>query len=126
VFPIQLAAPASGATLGSTLALLTTTGSNYLPVIMPTGGTITAWKVWIQKTSAAGTISAQLELINGANGGVSNVGAAATNSANNPGYVQLEITGLSNANGDGFFFRINLTGGGTTGDVVLGYRVVWA
>lgn len=125
VFPIQLAAPASGATLGSTLALLTTTGSNYLPVIMPTGGTVTAWKVWIQKTSAAGTISAQLELINGANGSVSNIGAAATNSANNPGYVQLEITGLSNANGDGFFFRINLTGGGTTGDIVLGYRVVW-
>lgn len=125
MYPIQLAIPGAGTTLTSSLALGTSVASNYLPIPLAIGGTISAWTVWIQKTSAAGTISCQLEFLNGTNGATTTSGAAATNSANNPGFITLTITGLSGTLAAGTSARLNLTGGGTTGDLVFGYSAVW-
>lgn len=124
MYPIQLATPGSGTTLGSTLALGTSVASSYLPIPVPVGAAVSSWTVYLTKTSAAGTISCQLEILSSA-GAVTTSGAAATNSANNPGVITLEITGLAGTLTAGSSLRLNLTGGGTTGDSVFAYKAVW-
>jgi hypothetical protein len=120
------AVPAAGVTQGANLQLLTTTANNFLPCLLFSGRTITGWTVWIQKTSAAGTITATMFALDLTANTTAAIGSAASNSANNPGFVTLSQSGLSTQVSSSKSYHIVLTGGGTTGDIVVGYAVTLA
>lgn len=127
-FNIALAALASGASINNIggfggLALGTSNQINSLPLILPVGITISAWQVQLQKSSASGTISAILWDINGLTGTGTQVGSTQSNSANNPGNIQLGQSGLSTVVTVGHSYQITVQGGGVTGDFVIGYSV---
>lgn len=126
VHSLALAVGAAGTVQGATLQLATTTAQNFLPVTVPAGRTITGWTVYLQKTSAAGTVSATMNTSNGVTGVSTSIGSTATNSANNPGFVTLSQSGLSNAVLATNMYYITVTGGGTTGDNLWAYAVTLA
>lgn len=114
---------ASGlATGGAFINLGTSVGTNWLPLNVSVGEVITSWSVLIQKTSASGTISAQLKEID-ATAIESNIGGIASNGAVSPGFTTLSISSLSGTVASGKSYGIHLTGGGTTGDAVFHYQV---
>lgn len=86
------------------------------------GAVISAWKVYLQKTSASGTISASVQDSNMLTGPASStVGTSQSNSANNPGFIQLGQTGLSVTIAANHSISISIVPGGTTGDRLLGW-----
>lgn len=110
------------------IRLLTSSGAVYIPITLSSGDTFTSYTVYIKKTSATGTITAQLNKVSLTAGTVTAVGSAATNGANNPGYVTLApATPFTAAVMDGSTaYNISVTGGGTTGDLILGAAVAYS
>lgn len=96
----------------------TTTGELTYPINVPAPCTITGYRLYVQKTSASGTISARI--YSQPNNGGSHVGqgAGSSNNANNPGAIQLTETGLTIAVASGTPYHLETTGGGTNGDTV--------
>jgi hypothetical protein len=126
VFNIAHAVPASGASINGAggipvLALSTSTQANWLPLTLPVGFRIASWQVQLQKTSASGTITAQLWDVNGLTAVGSQVGSNQSNNANNPGNIQLGQSSLSTVVTAGHSYLLVLQGGGVTGDFALGY-----
>jgi hypothetical protein len=113
----------TGATTGGGyITLGTSTGVNWLPLTVSVGEVITAWSIRVQKTSATGTISAVLvetdaSLVD------ANIGTAATNGAVSPGFILMFKSGLSATVANDKSYRIDVTGGGTTGDTIIQYQV---
>jgi hypothetical protein len=123
---IALAVAASGASISNVggfpaLALSTSTQANWLPLTLPVGFRIASWQVQLQKASASGTITAQLWDVNGLTGAGAQVGSTQSNSANNPGNIQLGQSSLSTVVTAGHSYLLVLQGGGVTGDFALGY-----
>lgn len=131
LYSIALAQPTAAggaaATFGAAgnepfLSLGTSTGATYLPIDVAIGETIASWVVYLQKTSAAGTIQCDLRDHNMTTGVSSIIGVAQSNNANNPGFITLGQSGLSTVAADGHSYFIRLFGGGTTGDSAFGYK----
>lgn len=124
---IALAVPASGASIQDlsrpVLVLSTSIANNILPLVLPAGIKITGWEVRLQKTSSSGTITASLNETVGSTGAASTIGAAQTNSANNPGFITLGQSGLSFTTSASRTYYLYLSGGGITGDAAFGYQV---
>lgn len=115
------------ATFGTTgsrplISLGVSGGATYLPLLVNPGETITAWTVYLQKTSAAGTISA-FAFDHGIAADSATAMGTQTNGANNPGPITLGATGLSVVVVDSHDYVAEIFGGGTTGDAILGYTV---
>lgn len=108
---------------------LGTSGTAQGPVFdvpLPTGETITAWKVLGTKNSASGTITATFTVRNTATGATVITGTA-TNSANAPGNIALTgSTGsLPFLVPDGHSLTVSVDGGGVTGDSIRGVNVTF-
>lgn len=113
----------SGASAGGGFVNLgTSTGVNWLPLNVSVGEIITSWSVLLTKTSATGTISAQLIETDGQTLADTAVGTGATNGANNPGSIQLSEVSLSKTVAVNKLYWISLNGGGTTGDSLKQYQ----
>lgn len=108
---------------GREITLSTHTGAQDTPTATADlrceiGSTITQVVVKARKTSAVGTLTARLVEHDVAGGASSSV-ASASNSANNPGYINLTMTGLSKLVATAKHYTIQIEGGGTTGDRVI-------
>jgi hypothetical protein len=101
-----------------TMSVVLSTDANTVgyPLQIEIGAVINSWKLFLQKTSAAGTITAQLKKCVGATGVVSSLGASANNSANNPGFVSLTASGINYTTVAGESYQLSVTGGGVAGD----------
>lgn len=106
-------------------------GASTQPVLYPiplnVGDRITGWKVYMNKTTNAGnTDTAQLKKYSPTTGTYSNVGSAATNAANAPGFISLSITGLtaSLVAGDSYVIDVR-SAGASSGDSTLSAEVTW-
>lgn len=113
---------------GLSVRLKTSTAT--VPVICPiplcAGDTITGWKLFLNKTSAAGTITAQLyKADDTAIAGGTAIGTTSTNGANNPGAITLSKTSLSEVAAVNFQYYVRVDGGGTTGDTVFHLEVTY-
>lgn len=89
-----------------------------VPIPCESGCTISAWTLFINKTSNAGTtITAQLVQGDSSAGTAANIGTADTNNANNPGFTTMGKTGLAGVAIAGKFFELQITPTtGTAGD----------
>lgn len=110
---------ANGSTLGPEVALSTSVNEHVMPLSIPIG-TITAFDVKLNKSSAAGTVTVKLFEAN-AISAPTQIGATQSNGAANPGNITLAQSGLSFAMTAGRQYYIVLKGGGTTGDIALTY-----
>ena len=108
-----------------TLVLGTSTAISFLPFSIPVGSTITSWTVYVRKTSASGQISASGTTALNTTGALGSFGTTQINSANNPGFIQLTNSGLSVVTAANTAYGIEITGGGVTGDSVVGYAVTY-
>lgn len=125
-FSPGLIVPGGTATGGARLTFLTeNTTVSVAPIQIPVGAKITAWKVWIQKVSATGTITAKLIRLSGLDASTTQVGSDQTNGANNPGFITLGQTALTEVVTSGLSYHLTLLGGGTTGDFAFGYEVTY-
>jgi hypothetical protein len=84
---------------------------------------IISWLFSFRKTSATGTITATLGYLNLDTGLPTTIGSSQTNSANNPGYANFYVFGLTETITNGRSYFLNVTGGGTTGDEFYGVEV---
>jgi hypothetical protein len=109
----------NGSTVGPELSLHASTAEHVLPLTLPVG-TITAFAVNLNKSSAAGTISVKLFESNNLST-PTQIGSTQSNGASNPGAVTLSQSGLSAAMTSGRQYYIVITGGGTNGDNVTAY-----
>lgn len=89
------------------------------PVQVPVGSVITGWETYLNKTSAAGVVTARLYRRDLTDGTETAIGAAATNSANNPGYVSISTTGLSHTVLAANDYHIRISDDVASGDFVL-------
>lgn len=126
-FSIGLVAARSPAVLDDSIGILalqlvTSTVNQCLPLSLPVGFVIAAWRVDLQKTSTSGTIHATLVDVNAA-AGTGVPGTPQTNGASNPGHITLGQTGLALTVQAHHNFYIEVGGGGTTGDFVFGFEV---
>lgn len=110
---------ANGSSLGPEVALSTSVNEHVLPLAIPIG-TVTAFDVKLNKSSAAGTITAKLFEANFISA-PTQIGSTQSNSASNPGNITLGQSGLSTAMTAGRQYYIVLKGGGTTGDIAMTY-----
>lgn len=104
-----------------------TVADDYLPIRLPVGATLTAWNVWLQKVTTAGTISFKAYDANATNNAVSQIGATQSNNASNPGFIQLGQSGLSTVIQAGHAYHIAARSAGNTGgtDFVYAYSVTY-
>lgn len=103
------------------LQLLTDITYNTCAIDLEVGEVLTAWSVKLSKTSASGTITAEL-VDQSSSGSQTQIGSSQTNSANNPGAISLGATGLSTTAATGHSYFIRVAGGGTTGDLLLSWE----
>lgn len=126
MIPIVDVLPAAGVTLSNAgLVFGTVALQNYFPVNLPIGSVITAFTVWLRKTSASGLIAAQFDDLNGTSGVVTTLGTPAGNSANNPGFITLTDSTLNVTVTAGHSYTVTFSGGGVTGDTAYACRVVY-
>jgi hypothetical protein len=128
--------------VGGSNSTLTTTGAftvilqlgsnagatDVLPVYVPAGATVTGWNVWLKKFTTAGTVSCLLHETDMTSETTSQIGATQSNSANNPGFIQLGQTGLNTLITAGNTLYIEARSAGQTGGVdrIYGYSVTIA
>lgn len=95
------------------------------PVMLSAGDEILSWTLYLQKTSASGTITAELlKWAGGSNTGTPTViGSAQTNNANNPGFITLGQSSLTETISAGNYYGVWVHGGGTTGDFFFSVEV---
>lgn len=116
-------------TFDGTAWFLSTSGAAQGPVFdipLPTGETITAWKVFGTKNSATGTITATFTVRNMTSGATVITGTA-TNNANAPGAITLTggTGSLPFTVPDNHSLAVVLQGGGVTGDSIRGVTVTF-
>lgn len=94
----------------------TSTNAVVYPVSLPVGCRLLSWNVRaVKTTSAATTVTAQMEYaVDGTGGNL--IGTTQTNSANNPGAINLGVSGLSHDIVAGRDYMIIIVGGGVAGD----------
>jgi hypothetical protein len=112
---------------GTEITLGTHTGGADTPsaicsVDIPAGCTVTQILVRARKTSASGTVTARYKHFE-TDGGGGLTTASASNSANNPGYISLTMSGLAEVIAAGEAFTVQIEGGGVTGDRLLSCEV---
>lgn len=106
-------------------------GTSTTPVIFPVAldnnDMITDWQVNLRKQSTSGTISAGLYAVDATNGSLTLIGALATNSANNPGYITLSnlTAGSALTQVVGGPLQIMVTSDGTNGNYTVSAGVVY-
>lgn len=105
------------------IVLGVSTGSNYCPLVLNVGETISAWSVALQKGSAAGTITAKLFQRVFSTLATTQIGATQSNGAAAPGIISLGQSGLSTLVQAGVEYSVVVNGGGTAADFLDGYSV---
>lgn len=80
------------------------------------GDTIVAWTAYLTKTSATGTVGAELYKYTLASGARSQIGSTVSNGTNAPGDITLNATGLSETVDSAHTYFISIVPSGTTGD----------
>lgn len=125
-FSAALVSPGAtgGINSGGTFLLDVSTGLNGFPIIMNVGEVITGWTLFLNKLSAAGTISTSLN-DNPPNGVSVNIGVPQSNGAVSPGLITLGQSGLSAVVTSGHSYFVAIFGGGTTGDRVYTLQVTY-
>lgn len=94
----------------------TSTARVSYPVTIPVGCRLVSWKVYVTKTSASGTIGAELYRVDSASGARTKIGATQSNGANAPGDIPLGQSPINDDVSAGNTYTIQVFGGGTTGD----------
>lgn len=101
---------------GAGWALGTATTFLWYPIPVRTGEVIGSWTLYLNKTSASGTITASLGEVDSATLASTLVGVAQTNSANNPGAISLTQGSLAKTAAANKTYVVVVQGGGITGD----------
>jgi hypothetical protein len=87
------------------------------PIPITEGAQITQWKLWCRKTTTgADTITAQFFKYDATSSTQTQIGVTQTNNANNPGFISLGQSGLTEVIGasDGLQYYVVFTSGGAT------------
>jgi len=117
--------PLSFSTIGRSWSFGTSVEFLFFPIRVITGDRVTGWKLFLNKSSATGTITGQMQKVEPSTGTITSIGSAATNSANNPGFINLPITGLTETATIGFYYFVRVQGGGVTGDQCYGCEITF-
>jgi len=121
--PLDTGAPTyvnSAWTMGTSTKVL------YYPVQVLVGSVLTGWKLYLRKTSATGTLTAQLFRRNMTTGTETAIGSTDTDSTNNPGFITLDHTlttpyKVQNSQEE---YYLKFTPSGVTGDFAAGAQVL--
>lgn len=105
------------ATGGNKWTVGTSTARLVFPLPIVFQDTITAWRLYCNKASGSGTISARLYKSD-TTGVETALGTLSSNAGASPGAVTLSNTSLTVTSNTGEYYYIVFTGGGTTGDEV--------
>ena len=95
----------------------TSTTHIFIPLDLDVGDRIKSWTVYLSKTSASGTIFADLWENDGPAGTTTRIGSQQSNGANNPGAITLGQSGLTTTVASGKSYFIEITPSGTNGDL---------
>lgn len=100
----------------------TSTSRVIYPIHLFANDEINTVVVYINKTSATGTITMQLYTLNNLTGAETAIGSPVTNSANNPGHTSMVQSAIGEVANRGlqYTYYVVITGGGTTGDSLYG------